>query len=253
MKLKLDANGNVVLIDGKPVYVLDNGDEIAFDAARNMDSLKNLRKENQTHREKAESLETQLKVFEGLDAKSAREALDKLKTIDQKKLIDAGEVETVKSQMKAEYEKQLLERDDRYTKLESQYNGEKIGGEFARSKFIAEKLMIPPAMVQDSFGKNFKLESGKIVGVFADGEKIYSKANPGELASFDEALSIVVDKYPHRDSILKSDQKGGSGAPGGGSSGGGNGGNTLTRSKFDLLSPSEKREFSIKGGKVSDE
>lgn len=33
MKLKLDANGNVVLQDGKPVYILDDGREVAHDAA----------------------------------------------------------------------------------------------------------------------------------------------------------------------------------------------------------------------------
>lgn len=32
MKLKLDDNGNAVLQDGKPVYVHDDGKEIAFDA-----------------------------------------------------------------------------------------------------------------------------------------------------------------------------------------------------------------------------
>lgn len=32
MKLKLDENGYVVVQDGKPVYVHDDGKEVAFDA-----------------------------------------------------------------------------------------------------------------------------------------------------------------------------------------------------------------------------
>lgn len=33
MKLKLDENGTVVLADGKPVYVHDDGKDVPFDAA----------------------------------------------------------------------------------------------------------------------------------------------------------------------------------------------------------------------------
>lgn len=34
MKLKLDTNGAVVLQDGAPVYIKDDGSEIAFDGAK---------------------------------------------------------------------------------------------------------------------------------------------------------------------------------------------------------------------------
>ena len=173
--------------------------------------------------------------------------------IDQKKLVENGELEKVRSQMKTEYETKLAAEADKVAKLQAQYDGEKIGGEFARSKFIADKLAIPAGMVQDSFGKHFKLEGGKLVGFHADGEKIYSKANPGEIASFDEALDIIVSKYPHKDSILKSDQKGGGGAPGGQGGGGGGGGKSLSRSQFDALSPSDKKAYSLKGGVVTDD
>jgi len=254
MKLKLDpANGNVVLQDGKPVYVMDDGSEIAFDAARNMESLKNLRTENQQRREKAETLEGQLKAFEGIDATAAKAALETIGKIDQKKLVENGELEKVRAQMKTEYETKLAEANDKFVKLQAQFDGEKIGGEFARSKFIAEKLAIPAGMVQDSFGKHFKLEGGKLIGVHADGEKIYSKANPGEVANFDEALSIIVERYPHKDSILKSDQKGGSGSPAGQGGGQGGGGNkSLTRAQFEGLDAQQRAEHFAKGGAVVD-
>lgn len=43
------------------------------------------------------------------------------------------------------------------------------------------------------------------------GNKIFSRARPGELADFDEALEVLVDQYPHKEQILKA-----SGANGGG-------------------------------------
>jgi hypothetical protein len=81
------------------------------------------------------------------------------------------------------------------------------------------KLAIPADMVQARFGNAFKIEDGKVVAYDSQNNKIYSRARPGELADFDEALDVLVDMYPHKDSILK-----GSGASGGGAGSGGGGG-----------------------------
>ena len=66
-------------------------------------------------------------------------------------------------------------------------------------------------MIQATFGKNFQIEGGKVVAVGADGQKIYSRARPGEVADFDEALETLVGGYQHKDSILKGNQSGGGG------------------------------------------
>ncbi|NOM41833.1 DUF6651 domain-containing protein, partial [Klebsiella pneumoniae] len=93
---------------------------------------------------------------------------------------------------------------------------EMIGGNFARSKFIADKLAVPADMVQATFGRNLKIEDGKVVAYDAQGQKIFSRARPGELADFDEALETLVSQYPHRDHILKSSDANGGGAQNGG-------------------------------------
>lgn len=49
-----------------------------------------------------------------------------------------------------------------------------------------------------------------------DGQRIYSRARPGEVADFDEALESLVGGYPHKDSILKGGQGSGGGFQGGG-------------------------------------
>ena len=220
MKLKtveVDGKQYAEIQDGKPVYVEDDGKEVAFDAVGTRATITRLNSEAKQHRERAEAAEKTAKAFEGItDAAAARKALEVVANLDAKKLVDAGEVEKVKSEIAKGYQAQLDEANSKAQTLEQQLYGEKIGGSFARSKVIAEKLAVPADMVQATFGNRFKIEDGKVVAYDANGNKIFSRARPGELADFDEALETLVEQYPHKDHILKS-----SGANGGGSQGGG--------------------------------
>lgn len=47
-------------------------------------------------------------------------------------------------------------------------------------------------------------------------KKIFSRARPGEVADFDEALETLIGGYQYKDSILKGSQAGGGGFQGGG-------------------------------------
>lgn len=222
MKLKLDENGHVVVQDGKPVYVHDDGKEIAFDAAGTVQTISRLNGEARDHRLRAEQFEAKYKPFEGIeDAAAARKALETVKSLDQKRLIDAGEVETVKAEITKAFQTQLDQATTKAKTLEEALYAEKIGGAFARSPLIVgdkAKLAIPADLVQARFGNAFKIEDGKVVAYDNQGQKIYSRSKPGELADFDEALDVLVDQYPHKDSILR-----GSGASGGGAGSGGGG------------------------------
>jgi hypothetical protein len=222
MKLKLDENGHVVLADGKPVYVHDDGREIPFDAAGTIQTISRLNAEAKDNRLRAEAAEAKYKPFDGIeDAAAARKALETMKSLDQKKLIDAGEVETVKAEITKALQAQIDAASTRAQTLEQQLYAEKIGGAFARSPLIVgdkAKLAIPADLVQARFGSAFKIEDGKAVAYDSQGNKIYSRSRPGELADFDEALDVLVDQYPHKDSILRSSGASGSGA--GASSGG---------------------------------
>lgn len=239
MKLKLDDAGHVVVQDGKPVFVADDGKEIAFDYGATLATITRLNGEARGHRERAETAEGRAKLFEGIDdAEAARKALGIVKSLDEKRLIDAGQVDQIKAEaIKAVEDKWkpiAKERDG----LKAALHQEKIGGSFARSKFIADKLAIPADIAEAAFGRHFDLEDGKIVSKDATGNRIFSRSRPGELADFDEALETLVSAYPHRDSILK-----GTGASGGGASGSGgtqNGKRTITRAQFEALAPGEK-------------
>lgn len=220
MKLKLDENGHVVVQDGKPVYVHDDGKEVAFDAPQTVATITRLNGEAKTHREAKEQFEAQVKAFEGLDPVKVKEALGIVQNLDAKKLVDAGEVDKVKAEitdaLKKTYEPQIQQLTTERDAVQQQLHSELIGGGFARSKFIQDNIAVPVDMIQATFGKNFQIENGKVVAVGADGQKIYSRARPGEVADFDEALESLVGGYQHKDSILKGGQGSGGGFQGGG-------------------------------------
>lgn len=210
-----------VVQDGKPVYI-DAGKEIAFDAVSTVATISRLNGEAKSHREGKEAAEGRLKAFEGIaDPAAAIEALKTVGNLDQKKLIDAGEVEKVKAEaikaVEERYAPVVAERD----KLTAELHSEKIGGAFNRSKVIADKFAIPADLVQARFGPNFKLEDGKVVAFDQNGAKLYSKSSPGNLADFDEALELLVEAYPYKESILKGQIKAGGGAHNSGGQGSG--------------------------------
>lgn len=176
MKLKYNEGDHTpIIVSGHPVYVDDNGREIAFDAAATI-------KRNQ--------------------------------------------------------------------ELESELRSEQIGANFYRSKFIAEKLTLPADIIRASFANAFKLENGKVVAFDKNGNKIYSRTRPGEVADFDEALEVLIDAYPNRESITKK-----AAATSGNSGGAGNthaGGRTVPRSAFEALDPGARMAHIRSGGTVID-
>ena len=266
MKIKLTPDGHAFVIDGKPIYVHDDGKEIAFDALGTAATITRLNGEAKANRERAEAAEGKFKPFEGMeDADAHRKAFELVKNIDEGKLLSAGKVEEIKSAAKKAAEEQvaaanrthadeLARTKNELEKVTGALYGEKIGGAFARSKFFADektpaafKFAIPPDMVQARFGSAFKIEDGKTVAYDTAGNKIFSRARPGDLADFDEALETLVDQYPYKAQILR-----GSGASGGGAgashqSAGGK--KTITRAQYDALDPMAKASAAIAAGK----
>lgn len=253
LKLKLDANGNAVLKDGKPVYVNEDGKEIDFDANHAFTKIATLNGECKTHRENAESLSAKLKNFEGLDPEAARKAIEVSKNLDDKKLVDAGEVETLKKSIAASYTTKIEELEKGYQRklTDAQKEIETRDGnifkllvtnQFGQSSFVKSKVAIPADMVEAAFGKNFKVEEGRVVGYKPDGSKIFSIRRPGEVADFDEALETMIETYPHKDKILANQQAAGSGAKNGNFSA--NGGQDLSK-----LDPVERLKIARQGGK----
>jgi len=195
-------------------------------------------------REARSRLEKQVKQWEGIeDPQKAREALETLKNLDSKKLIDAGKVDEVKEEVRKAMQGKLDEMGRVVETLkatveqkEATIRDELIGGRFVRSRFIADKLAVPVELVRAHWGARFKVEDGNVVGHDKHGNPIYSKEKPGELADFDEALSLMVDEYSDKGKILK-----GANATGPGMHTTGHGYNI--KSEWQNLSPEERIEY----------
>lgn len=234
MKLKLDENGYVVLEDGKPVYIHDDGKEIPFDAKQAFDKIKDLNGENKKWREQFETTTAKLNEYGDLDVEEARKAIETIQNLDDKKLIDAGEIETVKKNLAASYDENLTAAKTSYeskikeiqSELERQNQNIEdllIKGAFEASPFVREKTYLTPDIAFQSFKQGLKIEydrNGKpnVVG-YVDGEKLFSRKDPGKLADPEEVIETLINTYPHKDTILKASSTGGSGGGPSGSGG----------------------------------
>ena len=233
MPYKYDADGNLVTTDvnGKklPVFVTDKGEETPFDADGNISTIARLNAEARDHRLAKEKAEAVLKGLpESLikDPASALKALETVANLDAKKLVDAGEVQKIKDEVNKAWEGKFGEVTKTVESLNQELFSEKVGGRFARSKFIADKCAIPVEFVQARFEHHFGIDNGQVYAVDANNQKIFSRSNPGALADFDEALEILITSNPNKDSILKGAGGNGGGAgPAGGGGGGAQRGN----------------------------
>lgn len=265
MKLKTIVVGDKTyaeIQDGKPVFLEDDGKEVAFDAPGTRATITRLNGEAKGHRERAEAAEAKLKGFEGItDPAAAIKALETVSNLDTKKLMDASSVETIKTQIAKGYEDKMAAAAKAHAEEVAKITGERdavktqfhtatVASAFAGSKFIADKFIIPADMAQARFGQHIKVEDGKLVAYDASGTKIFSKARPGEIATFDEALETLVDQYPYKDNILKG--KGGGSGAGGGNGGGGTGGKTISRAEFMKLDPAGQMAKAKEGVTVTE-
>ncbi|MDQ0462623.1 hypothetical protein QO010_000371 [Caulobacter ginsengisoli] len=234
MKLKtVEIDGQIYaeVLDGKPMFVAEDGKEVPVDAPGALATISRLNAEAKGHREGKEAAERALKDFEGLEPELARKALETVASLTDRRLVDAGELDRVRDEIRAGFEAELAAKDGRIVALQDSLAGETLAAAFARSRVIVEKFAVPADLVQARFGTQFRIEDGRVVGVDGSGGRLYSRTRPGELASFDEALEQIVEAYPDRARILK-----GTIAAGGGASGGGAGvSRTMTLAAFNAL------------------
>jgi hypothetical protein len=214
MKLKLDADGHVVLQDGKPVYVHDDGKEVAFDAASTVATISRLNGEAKGHRERAEAAEGKLKGFEGIDRSRRPEGRSRyVKNLDEEaRRRRQGRGDQARRRSKA-YKDQA--RRCRQGHAEELRSSRASATRSSTATTPRRSRRVQGLQVHRREGRRsrrhrrgqvrraFKVEDGKIVAYDGSGNKVYSRTKPGDLADFDEALETLVDSYPHRDQILK--------------------------------------------------
>ena len=234
MKLKLDAQGHIVLQDGHPVYVHDDGTEAPFDAKASHVALATAKREAAESRKALKDTSEKLAAFGDADPAAVTKAMALAASMEGKKVMDdEGIQRLVQSAVKPLQEKLTAQEQEREA-LNKELYAERVSKQFATSAFIADKTILTPDIAEAAFGRHFVMEGGKVVAKDAAGNPIYSTARAGELATFDEAIVTLVNAYPLKDKILRATGQSGSGAQPS------NGGGSPAPGKYDHLKPADR-------------
>lgn len=261
LKLKMEKDGlgvdRVVVQDGKPVYIDDaDGKELAFDAEQMRTKISELNNESKQHRLTAKEKAELLDKYKGADPEAVSLALatieelggaDGIKKLKEKSGLD---VEAIKKSITESYEGKLADAMKTLGEKDGTIRQLLVGNGFATAKSLEGTIFKDTRDVAESyFGKHFKVENGKPVAYIGE-NAIISRDKPGELADVNEALAILIDQHPQRDSF-KLATGGGSGAHGGGKGGKG-GDNTISRDEFFRLPAFKQSELASKGVQITD-
>lgn len=222
---------------GFPVVINDDGEEIGLDAIHLYNQRPVLENQVKQFKELTEKQKNILQHFKDVDekdlpeyAKKARAAIETVSNLSSGDLVKAKDVEAIKKQAQENMLSKIEETEKVYKEqiadleLKRQTDNEVIydllvKDKFVSSEFVKEKLNMSVLGAQRYFKNNFEVEEttdekGKVkkivVGYFDDGTKIYSKARAGELAEFEEALSLLVEKSVEKNTLLKGKNQSGS-------------------------------------------
>lgn len=230
---KMSADGkSIELKDGNPIWIDANGNEAQLSG----DSVARAHGDAKALRLRAEAAETALAPFKDIDPVKAKEAIGIVAKLDQKRLIDAGEVDRVKAEISTQYTGQITELQSANKDLQQRIDANAIDGIFTNSEFVRERIAVPQDMFQASFRSHFKIKDGKVEAFDKSGNRVMSKKTVGDYAEPAEALEILVDQHPQKETILRANQNSGGGGGGGG---GRNGKRTMTRTEFEQLPANE--------------
>lgn len=268
MQLKME-NDQAVLQDGKPVYVTDDGQDFVADVPSMHANILKFKGDEKATRKRLKEQSDALALFDGIEDlptwhQKATEALETLKNLDDKKLVDAGKVEQVKREVKDAYEGQvstlknsIKEASEKLTNTvqlkDRVIHKLTVGNRFANDPhFSGPKPLtnLPPEIGEAYFGHHFKVlpvegkeDEVRVVGYLNGNEILSTKPDTiGEIAEFDEAIAVIVAQSPHKDRIM---------APGhsGSGAGGGEGGGGGRREDDDITAMQKEYDELIKAGK----
>lgn len=186
------------------------------------------------------SLQQQLEKFKGLDPAKVQELLENQRKIDEKKLIDAGDIEGLVAQrvttMKQEYESKLKDLSKKFQTSQRQLETLLIDNEV---RAHAIKIGVAPTAVDDVLLRAktvFSVEDGRPVAKDAQGNVIYGKDGQTSLGVSDWMGSLK-EQAPH---LFQPSQGSGSRTMQGNGAGSG-----------QKLSPTSKISAGLAGGSVA--
>ena len=229
-------------IEGNPIYLEGDGKETTIAPGY----INRLNTEAAQHRTRANDAENKLKAFGDLDPKAAKAAVDKLKDVDFDALVNKGEIETVKTQMREQFESDIREKDEKLADAQKRIERLALDNAFNSSQLLKSRLAVPEDAARATFRDRFKYdaEKGRVVPLTETGDPLINKH--GDIASVDEAFETFINARTDKDNWLKAPDASGSGSQGGGGNRGT--GNVMKRSDFDALPPMRQAEVGKKVG-----
>lgn len=260
MDLKKDKNGNVVTKNDCPVYVDGQGDDVEINIDTLYKTISSLKDEAKGHRLKAKGYKQSLNLFDGIDdltawKDEATSAISKVADFKDKDMVAADKV----SELKSEWDKsaqvatqKLLDsikgQDDALTSKDNAIRKLLISNSFASSAFFSgkePKTILRPDIAEARFGQHCRIEETNdgmphVVMYTTAGMPISSIKNPAENAGFDEGMSIILDQYEGKDSILPS-----------GNAGSGSSGGSGTQPLNSMAAMQKQHQQAMKSGNIA--
>lgn len=235
-KIKTTEEGTPVIDGTKVVFVDPDGKELPLDPPQMYNKIIELGNENKGHREKKNELSESLKIFEGIDdlaeyRQKADKALETVTNFNDKDWMKAEKVEQLKKEMSDSYEQKITqkkqafeqaigEKDQVISKKDQQIHKLLISNNFAIHPLFGgpkPKTKLSPELAEAYFSKHFRLEEQEgthelVLKAYHDPgrfeQPVYSRENPGEDASFLEAMDELWEKYPGKDALTNASGSG---------------------------------------------
>lgn len=234
MPWKTDENGAIVVTDGNPVWIYENGPEkdkeTPVEFGRTLATIQNITKESIGRKEKINELKAitaklEEAGIEDLDSyiEASKQAMETVKNLTDQQQAQAGEMERVKQGITDSYNRQIEALKESAKKADAEWQLKLeakqraiddlvIRGAFEQSDFIRDKTVMLPEMAFSYFGSRFKVEEkdGRLVGYAVDqnGDRIMSLKNPGSYADPAEAIEIIINEHPQKDRLLRMESNG---------------------------------------------
>lgn len=227
--------------DGNPIYLDGDGKETTVAPGY----INRLNTEAAQHRTAARDAQKKLEAFGDLDPKAAKDAVAKMKDVNFDELVNKGEIENVRTQLREQFEADIKERDDKLTDANGRIEKLALNNAFNSSEFLNKRLALPVDAAKATFRDRFRVEGDKVIPLNERGEPLINKH--GDVASVDEAFDAYITARSDKDTWLKAPDVGGSGSQGGG--GGRGTGNVMKRAEFDALPLEKKTEVGQKAAK----
>ena len=209
---KLDENGKIVLEDGKPVFVLEDGQEVQVDYLAMRKKNHELTRENVDRKNENRRFKNRYESLEGIEDFAAW--LEETHKAREMMVNYSDNQKASEEQIRARIElgvKPWREKTDSLQKKLDEtmrdLQAKTLRVSFMASKYAKENLE-DPSLVAKLFKDNFAMRDGRLVTVDENGNEgmeIYDEA------TFDEALKLFVESSPFKASLLKGSRATGSG------------------------------------------